>query len=625
MGSGGGQNSEDTDERSTDEPGWLQEIKDWDSRSRRGFLALLVAILTGVLSAIILYFEDMLKTIQPEKSTGDAPMDVYVQEYENEYRATSADGEVLHSGRDGWSVLDSTIQTIPAGGTVFVRGRYVATSTIEISKSLQIDGHGASIDLQESADFVFDIRGEERYETELDEDAGTGDYQVELEKTSDIEPGDLILLEDTDAEPVMGRGHPPGEPHSVLEVNDDTVRLEDTIVWRDGYDEGTLAYVVNPIEIRCSGFHMEGPAKDESYVGIIARDCRNSKFEELTLDKFGNRGIALEGCANSRVRDCTVRQSADIDAADGYGIQIRAGCHDIVVEGCTAKECRHPFSITPAGPREVASRSVTVRDGFFSAEGSAALNCHGGSAHDIKFKGCMVHTWGQPGVRTGAMKTNVSGCEFRMDDHHAIATRNDGQEMIITVSDTDVYGAGNVVGLSNDGEGEFSPLWKLVQIDNVRANNCNRFFQLESGEIDRLRNLTIRNCSWDTVGESGIRIENQLDGGSIEGNTFGNAPNDSHIRAWDGDTDVTNLHITGNRFQDSSGQQAFIRLANASQCVVSNNTFESESGIGIYSDGSDASGNVIKQNTYFGPGASDDDISKDDDSFAADNYFQDTG
>lgn len=625
MGSGGGQNREDTNERPPDDPDWLRDIRDWDSRSRRGFLALLVAILTGVLSAIFLYFEDMLKTIQPEEPTGDAPMDVYVQEYESEYRATSADGEVLRSGSDGWAVLEAAIQMIPAGGTLFVRGRYVATSTIEISKSVRIDGHGASIDLRESADLVFDISGTERYRTELAADAETGDYTAQLEQTNDIERGDLILLEDADGDPVLGRGQPAGEPHSVLEVDGGTVTLEDTIVWRDGYDAGTLVYVIDPIEVRCSGFDMEGPAKDESYVGIIARDCRNSVFEELTLDRFGNRGLALEGCANSRVRDCTVRQSADIDASDGYGIQIRAGCHDIVVEGCTGKECRHPFSVTPAGHREVASRSVMVRDGFFSSDGSAALNCHGGSAHDIKFIGCMVHTWGQPGVRTGAMKTNVSGCEFRMDGHHAVTTRNDGQEMVITVTDTDVYGASNAISLSDANDYAYAPLWKLVHIEGVRANGCNRFLQLESGSVDRVRNLVIRNSSWDTVSEAGIRIENRLDGGSIEGNTFGNAPDDSHIRALDGDSEVTNLHISGNRFQDYAGSETAIRLSNASQCVISDNRFESDSGGEIYADGSNASGNIIKQNTYFAPGASEDDISQNDDSIAADNYFQDTG
>lgn len=659
MGSGGGKNGEETNERppadnseKTNEhppadnsekiderrsegpdwlhkvenwdPDWLHEIENWDHRSRRGFLALLVAVVTGVLSAIVLYYEKMLKTTQIEEPTGDAPTDVYVQEYETDYRIIDRDGEVLHSGSDGWSVLDTAIQEIPEGGTVFVRGRYVATSTIEISKSLQIDGHGASIDLRESADFVFDIRGEERYQTELASDIGTGDHTIELERASEIEPGDLVHLEDTDGEPVLGRGQPPGEPHSVLEVDGDTVTLEDTIVWRDGYDAGTLIYVVNPIEIRCCGFDMEGPGKRQSYVGIIARDCRNLVFEELTLDKFGNRAIALEGCANSRIRDCTVRQSADIDAGDGYGIQIRAGCHDIVVEGCTGKECRHPFSITPAGPREVASRSVTVRDGFFSADGSAALNCHGGSAHDIKFKGCTVHTWGEPGVRTGAQKTNISGCEFRMDGHHAVTTRNDGQEMVVTVTDTDIYGASNAIGLSNGAGYEFDPLWKLAHIEGVRAHGCNRFFELESGEVDRLRNLVISNCSWDRVGEGGIRIENTLDGGSIEGNSFGDAPNESHIRARGGDHEIRNLHISGNRFQNGSGRHTFIRMANASQCVISNNKFESESDIEIYSDGPNSAGNVIKHNTYFGPGASAADVSQDSDSIATDNYFFDT-
>lgn len=625
MGSGDG-DSADTNGRSSGKSGWLDGVKGWDRGTRRRFLALLIATLSGVLTTVILYMNEIFEpTTDVDGPTSDGPRDALVQEYDSGYRAVYANGDLIEAGSDGWAVLETAIGAIPAGGTLFVRGRYEAASALEIGKSLRLDGHGATVTLRESADFAFDIRGEERYRTELAAGAETGDYTVELERTSDIEPGDLVLLEETGSPGVLGRGQPPGEPHSVLEVDGNTVTLEDTVVWRDGYEPGTLVYVVDPIEIRCTGFDMQAPAKDESYVGIIARNCRDSRFEELWLDEFGNRGIALEGCANSRVRDCTILQSADIEAANGYGIQIRAGCHDILVEGCTGKECRHPFSVTPAGPREVPSRSITVRDCFFSADGSAALNCHGGSAHDISFEGCMVHTWGQPGVRTGAQKTTVSGCEFRMDGHHAITTRNDGQEMVLTVTDTDVYGAANAVGLSDDEDHEFDPLWKLVHIDGVRANDCHRLFQLESGPVDRVRNLVIRNSSWDTVGEAGIRIENRLDGGSIEGNSFGTAPNDSHIRARDGESAVTNLHITGNRFRKESGEETFVRLSNATECVISGNEFESASDVAIYAAGSNSTRNVIKQNTYFAPGAAEDAIDEDDDSIATDNHFLDTG
>jgi hypothetical protein len=211
-----------------------------------------------------------------------------------------------------------------------------------------------------------------------------------------------------------------------------------------------------------------------------------------------------------------------------------------------------------------------------------------------------------------------------MDGHHAITTRNDGQEMVLTVTDTDVYGAGNAIGLSDDSEGEFAPLWKLVHVDGVRANDCNRFFQLKNGEVDRVRNLVVRNSSWDAVGEAGIRIENRVDGGSIENNIFGDAPEDAHIRALSDDTRVRDLHISGNRFQQTTGDSTFIRLENATECVVSDNKFESESGVELYNDGSDGTGNVIKQNTYFGPGASEEVINEDDGSMAADNYFMDT-
>ena len=620
----------DTRQESNDGPppdgdGRTGGIKNWSRGTRRRFLVLLVAVASGVLTSVILYLENIFEPPpQIDDLTSSAPTDIFVHEHDGGYRAVYGDGEVIDSGGNGWSILDAAVGAAPETGTLVVQGDYQAGSAIEIGKSLRLDGHAAAVELQESAGSVFEISGTERYQTELAADVGTGANTVELANTDDIEPGDLVLLEDTGSEPVLGRGQPPGEPHSVLSVDGSTVTLEDTVVWRDGYGEGTPAYVVDPVEIDCFGFDMTAPDKSESYLGIIARDCRNSTFEGLWLDSFGSRGIAVEGCANSRIRDCTVLRSADIEAGDGYGIQIRAGCHDILVEGCTAKECRHPISITPAGPREVASRSVTVRDCFVSANGSAALNCHGGSAHDINFESCMVHTWGEPGVRTGAQKTKVSGCEFRMDGHHAVTTRNDGQEMVITVTDTDIYGAGNAVSLNDDSEGEFAPLWKLVNVDGVRAYGCNRFLQLKDGDVDRVRDLVVRDCYWDSVGEAGIRIENRLDGGSIENNTFGNAVEDSHIRALSDDTRVRDLHVSGNRFQQTTGGNAFIRLGNATGCVVSDNKFEADETVGLYTDGPSATGNVIKQNTLLAPEASAALIDAADGSVAADNYFMDT-
>lgn len=642
MGRGPG-NSEDEQQQQEESGPWPGVLADLDNRSRRQFLAVVLATITGLFTTLGVAMQDMLRYFTPtddqpteeesppgvddtdQDAVSTPPGEIFVQQFRDGYRATSPDGEVLESGSNGREILTAAIDTIPDGGKLFVRGSYELDRAIEINKPVQLDGYDASINLTESAGTAFDIAGDERYTTELDDDAATGANTLELDSTEDIEQGDLILLEDEGGPGVIGRGQPAGEPHTVLEVDGSTVLLEDTIVWRDGYESGTLVYVVNPIEVSCRGFKLSAPAKDGSYIGIIARACRNSSFSELTLDRFGNRAIAVEAAANSRIRDCTIRQSADIEASDGYGIQIRAGCHDIVVEGCTAKECRHPLSVTPAGPREVASRSLIFRDCFVSAEGSAALNCHGGSAHDVRFEGCTIHTWDQPGVRSGAQKTSVTGCEFRMSAHHAITTRNDGQEMVLTVTDTDIYGASNAIQLNDDSSYEFEPSWKLVQLNGVRATDCNQLFELKPGPVDRVRSLQITGCQWDRVAQEGIRLENQVDSGTIEGNDFGNAPNQAHLslRTSD-DSTIQNLQISGNRFQQSSGSEPFMRLSDTSKCSISNNKFDAETPTQLCTEQGSTTHNIYKGNTYFGPGADSGLIDIDDGSVADANRFFDT-
>lgn len=601
--------------------------------SRRQILRFIATAVAGIIAIVLIPFHRPLNMVSDNEnheervrtdSSGNAVFDVLVFEREENYEAIDSSGDRIESGANGWEVLSTAVEAVPSHGSIYVEGEYNSSSTIEIEKSIRMAGPKAFIN-HDGDNFIFFFMGAERFRTSLSEATRRGDNSLTLTDTADIEKGDIILLEDEDGDAVLGRGQPPGEPHSVLEVNGDTVRLEDSIVWRGSYPSGTLVYVIDPIEVHVSGFTMEAPAKDGNYYGIGAFDCRDSTFEQLKLDKFGSRAIAIEGCANFRVRDCTILQSSDIEASDGYGVQVRAGCHDIVVEGCVAKDCRHPLSVTPAGGREVASRSIIFRDCFVTSDGSAALNCHGGGAHDLRFEGCTVHTIGEAGVRTGAQQTNVSACEFRMDDHHAITTRNDGQEMILTVTDTDIYGAGNAIELSDGGGYEFEPLWKLVHLDGVRAYGCNRFFELGSGSIDRVRDLVVTNCFWDEVRSEGFRIRNQIDGGIIEGNDFGESGSGSHFRVYDSaDADVHNLHIINNTFWKSEGDATFIRLAQSRYCVVSENVFESGSGGRMYADDAGSNANLVKQNTYYTAMPATNPVALRGGSYQDNNYLFDT-
>ncbi|WP_254272283.1 right-handed parallel beta-helix repeat-containing protein [Haloarcula marina] len=595
-------------------------------RSRRQILQYLAAGALGGATAVGL--DHALGTdgdTTDSASEQERMYDIAVYETDTGYEAVSSGGETVNSGSDGWAILESGIRAAPDSGSVYVEGQYQSESTIEVAKSLTVYGDEATIEHRHAGDFVFRFQGEERYETTLAEEVTTGSNSIRLADTSEIEKGDMVLLAEESGAPVLGRGQPPGEPHSVLGVDGRVVRLEDSVVWRDGYPSGTLVYVLDPITVHLSGFDLSAPAKDENYYGVMASQCRDSTFEGLWMDKFGSRAILLEACANVRVRDCTVLQSSDIEASDGYGIQLWAGCHDVIVEGCVAKECRHPVSVTSGGDRQVPSRTVIVRDCFVTSDGAGALNCHGGAAHDIRFEGCTVHTWGESGVVTGAQRTSVAGCEFRLDGNNAVDTRGDGQERIVTVTDTDIFGATNAIKLSQEEDWNYAPLWKLVHLEGVRAYGCNRFFSLGGGQIDRVRDLLLRGCYWDEVDEEGIRLLNQLDGGIIQGNNFGNAPDQPHILArGDPDNVIRNLQISGNTFTQGNGDRAFVRLAHGHRCVVSNNRFETESTVLMYVDGPSSTGNLITQNAYYAPDPPTDTIMINEGSVATDNHVYET-
>jgi len=551
-------------------------------------------------------------------------IDVFVTEREGDYEGRVPSGETIDSGTNGWEVLRNSIDTVPEGGSILINGRYESSSPINISKSIKFCGNQAVINQRQPGDFALRFHGTERQRTTLAEATTTGATSVKLVNTAGIQQDDLILFKREGADPVLGRGHPPSESHSVDGIDGDEVRLADSIVWRDGYDTETLVYVLDPVEVHVSGLSMQSPAKDGDYYGVSAQICRDSTFEKLRLEKFGSRALLIGPCANARVRNCTVLQSSNIEAADGYGIQIWSGCHDILVEGCTAKDCRHSLSVTAGGDLQVASRAITFRDCFVTGNGSGALNCHGGSAHDVRFEGCTVHTWGDPGLTTGSQQTNVSGCEFRLDGNNAIATRGDPQEAVLTVTDTDVYGATNGVKVSREEDLTYAPLWKFVQLNGVRAYGCNRLFSLGGGKIDRVRELTISDCYWDEVSESGIRFSNRLDGGLIEGNDFGVTSEFPHILARSSSGKIANLEITGNQFEHTGSSGEFIKLLNSEECVISNNVFVADSSVNLYVDGQNSTSNEITNNEYFAPNPPADLVLENDGSVAKANRVYNT-
>ena len=80
----------------------------------------------------------------------------------------------------------------------------------------------------------------------------------------------------------------------------------------------------------------------------------------------------------------------------------------------------------------------------------------------------------------------------------------------------------------------------------------------------------------------------------------------------------------GNRFRQSTGDNTIIRTTHTVESIISDNKFESDVDVYIFSDGDGSTGNIIKQNTYFAPNASADPVDEDDGSIATENYVYDT-
>jgi len=184
--------------------------------------------------------------------------DAFVQGREGGYEGVDAAGETIDSGTDGWTVLENSIAAVPDGGSIYINGHYECTSPIDVSKSISVYAQEASVDQQRTGDFVFRFSGQERQRTTLAAAVSTGDRVLELSDAG-VQPGDILLLKQTDAQTVLGRGHHPSESHSVKAGGGTTARLADSVVWRDGYEQGTLVYVLNPIEVHLLGMYLRAP------------------------------------------------------------------------------------------------------------------------------------------------------------------------------------------------------------------------------------------------------------------------------------------------------------------------------------------------------------------------------
>ena len=499
--------------------------------------------------------------------------DVYVYELgTDDYEAVDSSGTTIDSGSNGWVVLESAINAVDEGGSIYISGDYHAQNRIIVEKSVDIYGFGATIHNDNISDEVMRFEGNEKGWRDLSASADAGDLTIELSDASDVSAGDSIAVQSPDRVIDAGTSgtYALGEGNIVESVSGDTVTLHDPLTYGYSTADNSQAMVAGSINVNVYGVHFQGTDEAGTERGLRLRYVVDSTVRNCSFDQIGDFSLSIQNGFAVNVFDCHFERGYNISDSDGYGVVVQSGSSHTRVSDCTFIRYRHAVAhtsgINNGRPRE----SVISNCGFFGGHDGSVIDMHQGtlSAHIINNTIVTQHR----GIINGALKVSIRG-------NRIYGMSNTGQG----IGDR---GSGHT-GLQ-DGHGI---IWDIS--DNIIEGFA---YGMRMHDIAEHEVITISNNKIQHIGLKGIEIEENIEQAHVSNNTLIDI-GDYGIQF---DWHCTHAFVTGNYIRDCGNSG--IRI-DSGQITATNNYLNNaftSSDAAIRCD-SDTGGNFIALNTIYDP------------------------
>jgi parallel beta-helix repeat protein len=536
----------------------------------------------------------------PPPETPAPPANVIVSIDGGTVSARNAAGDLIQSGKagsDDASVIQTAIDTAPDGGVVeILEGTYAITSKISSGKSVSIRGVGMPTLESTVRASAFSFCGPKGKIYRFGGDPKAGDTRITVAGASGIDPGDLVLIFDDTVWNPNDEGYEgmkTGELHRVLNVNGNTLILEDALVHGYSSANGGGIQHITPITIIIEGIHLTAPDNTADYSGIAIGYAADSRITDCIIENTGMRAIYLRDCYQTTVANNSIRKCER--AGYGYGVGIQCSSAYTWILNNEIDLCRHTIAhaalpSTPGVPRE-----THIENNYLRGSIGHTVDAHPCTESMYIENNEIANTNSQHSlVYSGAKLTVIRNNTFL--DANGITKRGAVDDCTFIISDNTFQG---VITCVNTGEK--GSITYLEFSNNVCNGIKNHVCKTRIAE-----EVVISKNTCDGASEDGAILIEAAKKGMIDNNVVDNCYRYC-IKILDssGLTILDNVCTNANRGGDGSDENVPICLNNSMNILVEKNQcYDDESVESAYwiAEVGSSNNNVIRNNLFKGEG-----------------------
>jgi parallel beta-helix repeat protein len=296
----------------------------------------------------------------------------------DEIVARDAAGNVIESGSSASTVIQASVNAVPAGGVVEIQqGSYTIRDSVKVEKSVTFRGVGNPV-LESGDSLIISATGSQFDEVGLADDTGAGTRTISVASTSGLKAGDLIIIYDDTIWNPWDAGQyksiKTGEMHLVESVSGTTVTVKDPLLHSYSGSRKARVQFIRPVSVTMDGISILGGSNTGGYTGISMRYAVDSVVKNCHIKNCGNRGIYVMDCYETLIAQNTI-EGSEKDGY-GYGVNIHQSSAYTRIIGNHIEKCRHAITHGSYKAYPGVQRDTYIEDNFLSATVSHTVDAH---------------------------------------------------------------------------------------------------------------------------------------------------------------------------------------------------------------------------------------------------------
>jgi len=424
------------------------------------------------------------------------------------------------SGTDDATVIQAAIDDASSGDTIVFMGSFLVPTTINLDKSLTLDGNGSTLAyMGSSGSTMLRSEGVLIKTTTLAIDAIQYSNEIAIANTSGIEVGDLALVYDNvEWGPNYYPGWKTGELHEVVSIVPNTkITVNDHLLHRYDTIDSAKLEIYRSIALTLKNINLIGKGRTYNQAAIDFEYHKNTRILNCRMSGFDNAAIQLYDCYNSLVFGNDIRDS--LEDGIGYGVSIWNSAANTIIKDNYIANCRHCITSNGASHYGV-TRNISIIGNTLINGSNSVIDAHP-AAESMYISNNIIESNGEPAVNSGAKITIVND---NLIHGMGIGFREEMTDVVFRVLNNTIINGGEDTYLFNIGDSISTSTFEEIDIRNntVSTNGSVGIELIPDITIEKLYiigNRIVLGGS-DGCNKTGIHIKHLKGVGEISSNSF---------------------------------------------------------------------------------------------------------